>query len=72
MRDAIKRAETQLQDMENRLGMAKRYEELRQGLDEIISVSNQIAEYNLRHSLSKEINDYSVRIKAAAMTLLES
>ena len=72
VRDAIKRAETQLQDMENRLGVAKRYEELRKGLDEIISVSNQIAEYNLRHSLSKEINDYSVRIKAAAMTLLES
>ena len=40
VRDAIKRAETQLQDMENRLGMAKRYEELRQGLDEIIGISD--------------------------------
>lgn len=72
VRDAIKRAETQLQDMENRLGMAKRFEEMREGLNEIINYSNQIAEHNLRHSLSKEINDYSVRIKAAAMTLLES
>lgn len=72
VRDAIKRAETQLQDMENRLGMAKRFEDVRQGLNEIIEYSNQIAEHNLRHSLSKEINDYSVRIKAAAMTLLES
>jgi predicted DNA-binding protein YlxM (UPF0122 family) len=72
VRDAIKRAETQLKDMESRLGMAKRYEEIREGLAEIIEVSNQIAEYNLRHSLSKEINDFSVRIKAAAMTMLES
>ena len=52
VRDAIKRAETQL--------------------NEIIDCANQIAEYNLRHSLSKEINDCSVRIKAAAMTMLES
>ena len=72
VRDAIKRAETQLQDMENRLGMAKRFEEMREGLNEIINYSNQIAEHNLRHSLSKEIYDYSVRIKAAAMTMLES
>ncbi len=72
VRDAIKRAETQLQEMENRLGVAKRFEDMRRSLNEIIEYSNQISEYNLRHSLSKEINDCSVRIKAAAMSLLES
>ena len=72
VRDAIKRAETQLCDMENRLGAAKKFEDMRSGLNDIIECSNLIAEYNLRHGLSKEINDYSVRIKAAAMTLLES
>ena len=72
VRDAIKRAETQLQEMENRLGVAKRFEDMRRSLNEIIDCSNQIAEHNLRHSLSKEINDCSVRIKAAAMALLES
>ena len=72
VRDAIKRAETQLQEMETRLGMAKRYEEIRNGLNDIIEISNQIAEYNLRNSLSKEINDFSLRIKTAAMTMLES
>ena len=72
VRDAIKRAETQLQEMENRLGVAKRFEDMKRSLDEIIECSNQISEYNLRHSLSKEINDCSVRIKAAAMALLES
>ena len=45
---------------------------MKRSVDEIIECSNQISEYNLRHSLSKEINDCSVRIKAAAMTLLES
>lgn len=71
VRDAIKRAETQLLDMESKLGVAKKFEELRGGLNEIIEFSNQIAEYNLRHGLSREINDFSVRIKAAAMTMLE-
>ena len=72
VRDAIKRAETQLNEMEILLGMAKRFEDMRSSLNEIIDCANQIAEYNLRHSLSKEINDCSVRIKAAAMTMLES
>ena len=36
VRDAIKRAETQLQEMENRLGVAKRFEDMRRSLDEII------------------------------------
>ncbi len=71
VRDAIKRAETQLLDMESKLGAAKRFEEMRSALSEIIEFSNQITEYNLRHGLSREINDYSVRIKAAAMTMLE-
>lgn len=71
VRDAIKRAETQLYDMEHRLGIARRFEEMRRGLNDIIEYSNQISDYNIRHSLSREINDYSVRIKAAAMTLLE-
>lgn len=72
VRDAIKRAETQLQDMENRLGMAQRHEELRRKLTEIIECSNRIADYNLHHSISKEISDDCVLIKSAAMTLLET
>lgn len=71
VRDAIKRAETQLQETESRLGIARRFEDMRRSVEEIIECSNQISEYNLRHSLSKEINDYSVRIKVAAMALLE-
>lgn len=72
VRDAIKRAENQMLEMEARLGVAKRFTEMRDGLNEIIDYSDKITEYNLRHGLSKEINDYSVGIKSAAMTMLDS
>ena len=72
VRDAIKRAESQMLEMESHLGMAKRFDEMKQGLNEIIEYSNKITEYNLRHGLSKEINDYSVGIKSAALTMLDS
>lgn len=72
VRDAIKRAEAQMIDMEERLGMAKRFSELSDGLKDIIEYSNKITEYNLHHGLSKEINDMSLNIKSKAMTLLES
>jgi len=70
VRDAIKRAEAQLFEMEERLGLAKRFGEIRSGVDEIIMYSTLINEYNLRHSLSREINEYTVKIKTAAQTLL--
>lgn len=72
VRDAIKRAEFQLIEMENRLSLSKRFEEVSMGLDEIITCANEINEYNLRHSLSREINDHSVKIKAIAHSLKEN
>ena len=72
VRDAIKRAESQMLDMEERLGLAKRFAELSEGLKDIIDYSDKITEYNLRHGLSKEINDFSLNIKTKAMTLLET
>ncbi|MCR5484993.1 MAG: DNA-binding protein [Clostridiales bacterium] len=71
VRDAIKRAEAQLYEMEEKLGLARRYEDIRKGLDEIIEYTGLINEYNLRHSLSREINEYTVKIKAIAQTLVE-
>jgi len=71
VRDAIKRAETQLFEMENRLGLARRFGEMKEGLEEIMDYASQINDYNLRHSLSREINEYAVRIKAVAQTLME-
>ncbi len=71
VRDAIKRAESQLFEMESRLGLANRFEEVRSGLDEIINFANEINEYNLRHSLSREINDCTAKIKTVAQLLLQ-
>ncbi|MBQ2774584.1 MAG: YlxM family DNA-binding protein [Clostridia bacterium] len=71
VRDAIKRAEAQLVDMENKLGFASKFDEISNGLNEIIECAGEIGDYNLRHSLSREVNDFTVKIKAIAMSLME-
>lgn len=71
VRDAIKRAEGQLFEMEGRLGLVKRFQEVRRGLEDIIVCASEINEYNLRFGLSREINDTTVKIKSIAMALCE-
>ena len=71
VRDSIKRAEAQLFEMEERLGLARRFHEMRKGLDEIVECANAISEYNMRYGLSREINDTTVKIKAIAQSLCE-
>ncbi len=71
VRDAIKRAEAQLFDMESKLCLVSKFEEIRNGLTEIIDCAGEIGDYNLHHSLSREVNDYTVKIKAIAMSLME-
>ena len=70
VRDAIKRAETQLIAMEERLGLVARFENMKIGLSEIIEYAEEIAKYNRRNSLSMEVNDSTAKIKAIAQTLL--
>ena len=72
VRDAVMRAGAQLEQLEEQLGVMQRYNEMREALKKIIQYSDSITEYNLRHSISKEINDLSVMIKTEAMLLLES
>ncbi len=71
VRDSIKRAEAQLFDMEERLGLAKRFNEMKKGVDEILECAEIINEYNLNHSLSMEINNAVARIKTLASFLKE-
>lgn len=71
VRDSIKRAEAQLFDMEERLGLAKRFNEMKKGIDEIIECADNINEYNLNHTLSMEINENVARIKTLASFLKE-
>ncbi len=71
VRDSIKRAEAQLFDMEERLGLAKRFNEIKKGVDEILECTEVINNYNLNHSLSMEVNDSVARIKTLASFLKE-
>lgn len=71
VRDAIKRAESQLYEMEARLGLAKRFTEVREGLDEILKCAEDIYDHNMRTGLSRDINDAVVKIKLIANSLSE-
>lgn len=64
VRDAIKRAENILLDMEQKLGFAKRSAELKRGLDEISECADKIYDFNNAATLSKDINDSVAKIKA--------
>lgn len=69
VRDAIKRAEKQLYDMEEKLGLCKKFEDLQEGLEEIRTYAEKINEHNMRTGLSREINDAVVQIKFIVDTL---
>lgn len=71
VRDAIKRAECQLFEMEERLGLVKRFGDVKSGLEEIIECAAKISVENRNTALSREINELSVRIKSIAMSLSE-
>ena len=71
VRDAIKRAEALLFDMESKLKFSKTLEKINSGLAEISKYADEINEYNLANGLSREINDKSVKIKSIALSLAE-
>ena len=71
VRDAIKRAEALLYDMESKLKFSKKLADLQGGLESIIRCADEINEYNLSHGLSREINDKTVEIKSIALSLTE-
>ena len=71
VRDAIKRAEALLFDMESKLKFSQKLEKFQKGLQDIVKCSDEINEYNLSHELSREINDKTVKIKSIALSLTE-
>ncbi len=71
VRDAVKRAETQLFDMEKKLGFAERSRKIDEVLSAIVESTDVINNYNMNISLSREVNDAVVRIKSAIDSLNE-
>ena len=71
VRDAIKRAEAVLFDMESKLKFSQKLEAVNFGLESIMKCAEEINEYNLSHGLSREINDITVKIKSIALSLVE-
>ncbi len=71
VRDAIKRAECQLIEMEERLKLVSRFKEVKKGLEEIMDCATRISAENRKSGLSREINDLTVRIKSIAISLSE-
>ncbi len=71
VRDAIKRAEALLFDMESKLKFSRKLEKINNGLSDISKYAEEINECNLANGLSREINDKSVKIKSIALSLIE-
>ncbi|MCL2446282.1 MAG: DNA-binding protein [Oscillospiraceae bacterium] len=70
VRDAIKRAESALADMESRLELVERFRAMQRGLEDIVHCANTVHEQNKRYGLSREINDAAARISATAESLM--
>ena len=71
VRDAVKRAEAQLYDMEKKLCLAERTRKITEALDIVMENVEEINTYNMNVSLSREINDAVVNIKSAIVALDE-
>lgn len=71
VRDAIKRAESQLLEMENSLGFARRFREMRIGIEKICEAADRIKEYNSRCGCAREIDESAKSILDAAQKLRE-
>ena len=71
VRDSIKRAESQLLEMEERLGLARRFREMREGLDSIRDAAREIQELNSRFGYSREIQERAERIEKLSQKMAE-
>ena len=71
VRDSIKRVESVLLDLEERLGLARKFRQIQDGLDQIIRNAKQIGDYSSRYGISKEISERSAEIVRIANSINE-
>ena len=71
VRESIKRAEAQMMEMEDRLHLAARFRDMRDGLEAIREAAQDIQMLNDRTRYSREIDERSKRIVQLADELRE-
>ena len=71
VRDSIKRAEFQLAEFEEQLGLANRFEEIKGTLDDILKNAFEIEQINSRLYNSKDISNRVSRITKLARHVAE-
>ena len=71
VRDSIKRGEAQLFEMEERLGLAKRFGKMEEGLQSILEAARLIEEANIRCGGSPTIKEQARRIAKVAAALCD-
>ena len=69
VRDSIKRAEAQLLEMEERLGLARRFREMQAGLEQITKAAQEILDCNKRFTYSRDIHERALLIRDTASRL---
>lgn len=69
VRDSIKRAEAQLQDCEERLGLAERFGKIQNGLDRIVVLAQEIDRLGQRLAFSGQLSAHSNEIIQIARQL---
>ena len=69
VRDSIKRAEGQLLELEERLGLAKRFQQVQTGLEQILLEAAEIRDYNQQHDGAEKINTCANNIMQLAEQL---
>ena len=71
VRDSIKRGESQLLEMEQRLGHARRFHELAVGLGQIAEEAEKIRDCNDRYRYARDIGDGAQQILEISKKLCE-
>lgn len=69
VRDSIKRAEGQLLELEERLGLAKRFQQMQTGLEKILLAAAEIREYNQQQNGAEKIDSCAKNIMQLAEQL---
>ena len=66
VRDSIKRAEAQMLEMEERLGLARRFRKISADIEEIYSLADTIRRYSEFPGCPREVTDSAARIMLLA------